>query len=68
MADYQAIGRVKAAVRIPVVGNGDVTDGASALRLREVSGCDGVMLGRGALGNPWIYRRIEAALAGRPAP
>ncbi len=68
VADYEAIGRVKQAVRIPVIGNGDVTDGASAARLLEVSGCDGVMLGRGALGNPWIYRRIETALAGRPAP
>lgn len=67
-ADYAAIGRVKQAVRIPVFGNGDVTDGPSARRLREVSGCDGVMLGRGALGNPWIYRRVEAALAGQPPP
>jgi nifR3 family TIM-barrel protein len=67
-ADYAAIGRIKAAVSIPVLGNGDVVDGKSALRLREVSGCDGVMLGRGALGNPWIYRDIDAALAGQPAP
>jgi len=67
-ANYEAIGRVKQAVSIPVYGNGDVTDTASALRLREVSGCDGVMLGRGALGNPWVYRQIEAALTGGPPP
>ena len=67
-ADYEAIGRVKAAVSIPVIGNGDVVDGASAVRLRAVSGCDGVMLGRGALGNPWIYREVQAALDGQAPP
>jgi len=67
-ADYGAIQRVKQALSIPVIGNGDVTDGESALRLKEISGCDGVMLGRGALGNPWVYRQVEAALAGKGAP
>ncbi len=67
-ADYHAIGRVKQAVSIPVIGNGDVVNGESAVRIRSVSGCDGVMLGRGALGNPWIYREVEAALAGEDAP
>ena len=67
-ADYEAIGRVKAAIAIPVIGNGDVVDGTTAHRLVAVSGCDGVMLGRGALGNPWIYREVEAALAGAPPP
>ena len=67
-ANYEAIGRVKQAVSIPVYGNGDVVDVASARRLLEVSGCDGVMLGRGALGNPWVYRQIEAALNGETVP
>ena len=67
-ANYEAIHRVKEAVTIPVIGNGDVMDGPSALRLKGVSGCDGVMIARGALGNPWIYREVEAALAGEEAP
>ena len=67
-ANYDAIRRVKEAVTVPVIGNGDVVDGASALRLKAVSGCDGVMLARGALGNPWIYREVEAALTGKEPP
>jgi tRNA-dihydrouridine synthase B len=63
-ADWNAIGKVKAAVNIPVIGNGDVTSGQDALRLMAVSGCDGVMIGRGALGNPWIYKNIENAIRG----
>lgn len=66
-ADYRAIRKVKEAVSIPVIGNGDVHDGASALRLMREAGVDGVMIGRGALGNPWIYREVEASLeAGKP--
>lgn len=66
-ADYAAIGRVKAAVSVPVVGNGDVVRGEDAVRLAAESGCDAVMVGRGGLGNPWLYREVEAALAGETA-
>lgn len=67
-ADCEAIRRVKASVQIPIFGNGDVADGKSAVRMREISGCDGILLGRGALGNPWIYREVEAALEGKEPP
>ncbi len=63
-ADYSAIGRVKTAVSIPVIGNGDVLSAEDARRMRRESGCDGVMIGRGGLGNPWIYRALDAALEG----
>ncbi|MBI1883097.1 MAG: tRNA dihydrouridine synthase DusB [Chlamydiae bacterium] len=61
-ADWEAIGKVKNAVRIPVFGNGDVISGEDAQKLIQVSGCDGIMIGRGGLGNPWIYKEIEAFL------
>ena len=54
-ADWNVIGEVKKAVRIPVVGNGDVTTPSLARKMLEETGCDGVMIGRGALGNPWIF-------------
>ena len=55
---------MKKAVSIPVVGNGDVIDSLSALRMLRETGCDGIMIGRGALGRPWIFSEIQAALNG----
>ncbi len=64
-ADWKQIAAVKAAVTIPVVGNGDVIDGRSALNMLKETGCDGIMIGRGALGRPWVFREIRAALDGQ---
>lgn len=65
-ADWDIIARVKQAVRIPVIGNGDVFTGADALAMRNVTGCDGVMVARGTRGNPFIFREIKAAMDGTP--
>lgn len=67
-ADWTCIAAVKEALRIPVIGNGDVIGAESALRMMEETGCDAVMAARAARGNPWIFREIDAALKGKPIP
>lgn len=60
--DWNIIREVKRAVKVPVIGNGDVTDAVSAAALYEHTGCDLVMVGRGALGAPWVFAQIQAYL------
>ncbi|MBX9034747.1 tRNA dihydrouridine synthase DusB [Gordonibacter massiliensis (ex Traore et al. 2017)] len=67
-ADWGAIARVKAAVGVPVIGNGDVRTGACAVAITRRTGCDAVMIARGAEGNPWVFAQAKAALAGEPEP
>ncbi len=67
-AEWGAIARVKEAVSVPVVGNGDVRSGADAVAITERTGCDAVMIARAAEGNPWLFAQAKAALAGEPEP
>ncbi len=67
-ADWREIAAVVAALDIPVVGNGDVWSGADARRMREQTGCAGIMIARGSHGRPWIFAEARAALAGHPIP
>jgi len=63
-ANWDIIRQAKQGVSIPIIGNGDVKDGESMLAMRKQTGCDGVMVGRGAMGNPWIFRALVAASKG----
>jgi tRNA-dihydrouridine synthase B len=71
-ADWQQITRLKAAISVPVIGSGDIVQPEDALAMLEQTGCDGVMIGRGAYGNPWLIRNILALMDGgkpvTPAP
>ncbi|WP_275691338.1 tRNA dihydrouridine synthase DusB [Pseudonocardia broussonetiae] len=69
-ADWSAIARLREAVpsEIPVLGNGDIFSAADALAMVDRTGCDGVVVGRGCLGRPWLFGDLEAAFAGRPLP
>ena len=68
-ADWDAVGELKSAVSIPVLGNGDVWEATDALRLMRRSACDGVIVGRGCLGRPWLFRELADVFDGRdPTP
>nr|WP_246843116.1 tRNA dihydrouridine synthase DusB [Allokutzneria sp. NRRL B-24872] len=68
-ADWTAIARLKEAVRtVPVLGNGDIFSAQDALRMMAETGCDGVVVGRGCLGRPWLFAELQAAFRGEPIP
>ena len=60
--DYEAIARAKQSVKIPVIANGDITSYEKALHVKKVTGCNNLMIGRGAVGNPWIFYQIKNQL------
>jgi nifR3 family TIM-barrel protein len=67
-ARWEAIGELKAALKIPVLGNGDIWEAEDALRMMRMTGCDGVVVGRGCLGRPWLFRDLAAVFSGEPPP
>ena len=67
-ADWDYIRKVKAQLSIPVIANGDIVDAGSALRCLKWTGADGIMIGRAAFGDPWIFEQVGAAMAGQEVP
>jgi nifR3 family TIM-barrel protein len=68
-ADWSAVAALRETVRaIPVLGNGDIWQASDAVRMMAATGCDGVVVGRGCLGRPWLFRDLALALAGEPVP
>ena len=67
-ADWGAIRELKQQLSLPVLGNGDIWEASDALAMMQDTGCDGVVIGRGCLGRPWLFRDLVAVLDGRPAP
>lgn len=67
-ADWKAIAALKEHVGIAVLGNGDIWEASDAVRMMDETGCDGVVIGRGCLGRPWLFRDLAAVFAGRPLP
>jgi len=67
-ADWSTIAKVKEVVKIAVIGNGDIFSWEDAVRMKKETNCDAVMVSRGGLGNPWIYKQIKAAFAGELVP
>ena len=66
--DPDIIAKVKAAVKVPVLGNGDIHTAEDAVEMMQRTGCDGVMIARAALGDPWLFERVNAAIEGLPTP
>ncbi|BCA80327.1 tRNA dihydrouridine synthase DusB [Desulfuromonas sp. AOP6] len=67
-SEWQHIRKLKEQSSIPVIGSGDIFSASDALSMLEITGCDGLMIGRGGYGNPWLFREITAALEGNPLP
>ena len=68
VADWDTITKVKQQLSIPVIANGDIVDGESALRCLKRTGADGIMIGRASFGDPWIFQQVSAAMQGLPVP
>ena len=68
VADWDTIHKVKEQLSIPVIANGDITDGAAAVRCMKRTGADGIMIGRSVFGDPWIFEEVNASLQGQEYP